>query len=267
MKHWSASKQDEYCLIGKTESPFSSSEARNCPKSDVSSAPADTADEVISTHPKLPDASCVLECIPIVSFDANRKTQARGEPHEGGYKLQEAVWDGRYDTKLVRLQAESPMDQIRRKIPLGRWMRAVLHTFGLVFFRLAPWLVAFFPRFGASQSDLLLVKNTAKFLDTDRLDDFILNNILAKLFKGPAFERLAQQIRRAESRFCNNCTLLFGAFFRPAGLRFWLNSSKAGFVKFLDDISDMLIGKMQHSGDGGNFEALRTLIRFLFLRR
>jgi len=167
MKHWSASISYGYCSVGKTSVPSVCGAARNCPESNECVDFSDTFSLKTSMLSGFPDVFCEDEHNPTVFSDERRKMPASVEHHEGGDRWQANVSDGLYGSRFVPVEDVSPAGRTRRKILSGHWMRACLHTCGLVFFRLKPRIIALFPRFGASEPDFSFVQNGAKSFNTD----------------------------------------------------------------------------------------------------
>jgi len=158
------SRSYEYCFVGKNASPSTCGAARNCPESDEFADFCGTFSSAASIRLIPPDASCEHEHNPTASPDEHRKMPASAEHHEDGDRWQANVSDGLYGSRFVPVEDVAPEGRTRRRILSGHWMRACLHTCGLVFFRLKPRIIAFFPRFGASELDFSLVQNALNLL-------------------------------------------------------------------------------------------------------
>jgi len=167
MKHWSVSISYEYCSVGKTSAPLVCGVVRNCPISNECVVFLDTFSLKVSMLLGLPGVFCEDGHNPTAFSDEHRKMPASAEHREGGDKWQANVSDGLYGSRFVPVEDVFPEGRTRRKIQSVHWMRACLHTCGLVFFRLKPRIIAFFPRFSASEPDFFLVQNGAKSFNTD----------------------------------------------------------------------------------------------------
>ena len=256
MKHWSVSISYEYCSVGKTSAPSVCGAARNCPGSNERVGFSGTFSLKASTLPGLPDVFCGNEHNPTAFSGEHRKMPASAEHREGGDRWQANVSDGPYGSRFVPVEGVFPEGRTRRKILSGHWMRACLHTCGLVFFRLKPRIIAFFPRFGASEPDLSFVQNGAKSLDTDRGNNLFCRQIFTQLFQRPAFERTAQKIGWAFRCFRNKSLVVFGKFCRTPRTGPGLQCPKAPLIKLLDNCTNMMLGVMNQLGDGRRFIAL-----------
>jgi hypothetical protein len=256
MKHWSLSISYEYCSVGNTSAPSLCGVARNCPRSNECVDFSDTFSPKASTLPELPDVFCEDEHNPKVFSGEHRKMPTSAEHHKGGDRLQANVLDGLCGNSSVRVEGVSPEGRTRRKILSAHWMLAGLRTCGLVFFRLKPRVVAFFPRFGAPELDFFLMKNRPKRFNTDRGNNLFLDEILQQFFQRPAFVRTAQKVRRTFGCFRDKSLVIFGKLRRPAGTRLWFQSPKATFIKFLDNCTNMMFRVMNQFCDCRGFIAL-----------
>lgn len=183
MMHWSASKSSGYCFCDNNAALFACDAVRSCPGSNECVDFSDTFFLKASTLPRLPDVFCEDEHNPTVSSDEHRKMPASAEHREGGDRWQVNVSDGLYGSRFVPIEDVSPEGRTRRKILSGHWMRACLHTCGLVFFRLKPRIIALFPRFGASEPDFSFVQNGAKSFNADRGNNLFCHQIFTQLFQ------------------------------------------------------------------------------------
>ena len=196
MKHWSASISYECCSVGKTSAPSACGVVKSCPISNGFADLPDTSSSKTLTPPNTPDAFCKDEHNPTVFSGAHRKTPASAEHREAGYMLQEVVSDGLFGSRFVRVEDVSPEGRTRRRILSGHWMRTGLHICGLVFFRLKPRIIAFFPRFGASKFDLLFSQDGSEGFHADRGKHLFLDQVIRQLRQRPAGKRLPQQLQR-----------------------------------------------------------------------
>jgi len=256
MKHWSVSRSYEYCSVGKTSAPSVCSVARNCPVSNECVDFSDIFPLKTSMLPGFPDVFCEDGHNPTVFSDEHRKMPASAEHREGGDKWQANVSDGLYGSSFVPVEDVSPEGRTRRKISSGHWMRACLHTCGLVFFRLKPRIITFFPRFGASEPDFSFVQNGAKSFNADRGNNLFCHQIFTQLFQRPAFERTAQKVRRALGGVCDKSPVIFSKFCRSARTKLWLQSFKASLIKLLDNCTNMMFRVMNQFRDCWRFIAL-----------
>jgi len=256
MKHWSVSRSYEYCSVGKTSEPSVCGVVRSCPRSNEYVDFPDTFSLKASTLPGAPDVFCEDEHNPPAFSDGHRKMPASAEHREVGDRSQASVSDGLHGSRFVPVEDVSPEGQTRRKILSGHWMQACLHTCGLVSFSLEPRIVAFFPRFGASEPDSSLVQNGTKSLNTDRENNLFCHQIFTQLFQRPAFERAAQKVRRALGGFCNKGPVIFSKFCRSARTEPWLQSLKAPLIKLLDNCTNMMFRVMNQFRNRWCFIAL-----------
>ena len=230
MTHWSVSRSNECCSFDNTVRPWLCGVGRSCLKSDGFADFGDTSSSRASIRREIPDAVCGLEHNPTAFSDEHRKMPASAEHREGGDRWQANVSDGLYGSRFVPVEGVSPEGRTRRKILSGHWMRACLHTCGLVFFSLKPWIIALFPRFGASEPDFSFVQNSSKSFNTDRGNNLFCNQIFTQLFQRPAFERTAQKVRRALGSFRNESLVIFGKLRRPARTWLWLQSTNPSYA-------------------------------------
>jgi len=256
MMHWSVSRSCEYCSVGKTSEPPVCGAARNCPRSNECVDFSDTFSLKASTLPGSPDVFCEYEHNPTAFSDGHRKMPASAEHREGGDRWQANVSDGLYGSRFVPVEDVSPEGRTRRKILSGHWMQTCLHTCGLVFFRLKPMIIAFLPRFGASEPDLSFVQNSSKSFNTDRGNNLFCHQIFTQLFQRPAFERTAQKVWRALGSFSNESLVIFGKLCWTARARLWLQSTKASLINFLDNCTNMMFRVMNQLRDCWRFIAL-----------
>jgi len=173
MTRWSASRSSEYCFCDNIARPSLCGAARSCPESDEYAAPGDTSSVRTSMWPRPPDAVCGVAYSPTAFSGAHRKTPASAAPREFGYMLPAAVWGGRYDTRPGQPAAGFPRGQTRRRIPWDHWRRVDSHIGELLFFRLEPGVIAFFPGLRPSKFNLFLMKNPANGFQADRTDHFL----------------------------------------------------------------------------------------------
>jgi hypothetical protein len=215
MKHWSVSKSCEYCFVYRTAEPSLCDVAKNCPRSNECVDFSDTFSLKVSTLPETPGVVCEDGHNPTASSDGHRKTPASAAPRDCADRWQANVSGGLYGSSFVPAEDVSPEDQTHQKILSGHWGQACSRTCGSVFFSLKPWIVAFFPCFGASESDFSFVQNGAEGFNTDRINNLFRYQILTQLFQRPAFERTAQKIRRALGGLCNKSSVVFSKIWRP----------------------------------------------------
>jgi len=253
---WSVSKSDEYCSDGNTSALLLCGAVRSCPVSNEFVVSSDTSSVNILMLPETPDVFCVAEHNPTAFSGVHRKMPANAEHHADEYMLQEAVLDGLYGNKFVPAEDEFPTGQTRRMKLSDHFLRAGLYICESVFFRLKSWVVAFFPRFDSSESDLFLVQNTAKRLKTDRRNNFFFNQIFSKFFKRPAFERTIQKVGRTFCSFSDKSFIIFRKFRGTSRLRFRFQRFKTAVIKFFDDSSDVMFGVMNQLCDCRHFIAL-----------
>lgn len=249
MRHWSASKSDEYCFFGKISTPSAYGAARNYPKSDVFADSSDNCFLKASTLQEIPDVSCVAGHNPRAFCDAHRKRPSSAERHKDEYRLQEAVLGGLYDTIQFPVEAEFPSGRIHRMRQSGRWMRACLYICESVFFRAKTRIITFLPRLGSPQSDFVFMQNPAKRFDADRGNNLFGNKIFSQFFQRPSLKRTAQKVRRTFSSLGDKCLVVLGKLCRPAAVGLWLQCLKADIVEFLYNGPNVVLGIMDEFCD------------------
>jgi hypothetical protein len=256
MKHWSASRSCEYCSVGKTSEPPVCGAARNCPISNECVDFSDIFFLKASTLPGPLGVVCENEHNPTAFSDGHRKKPASAGDHEDADRWLASVSDDLYGNSFVPVEDESLKGRTRRKILSGHWTRACLHTCESVFFGLKPWIIAFFPRFSASEPDFSLVQNAAKSFNADRGNNLFCHQILTQLLQRPAYERAAQKVWGAFGGLCDKSPVIFSKLRRPTRTWLWFQSLKAIFVEFFDNSTDMMFGVMDQFRDGWRFIAL-----------
>ena len=192
----SASRSDGYCSPGSSPGRLACGAERSCRGSDGSVAREDTAAAAASRPPETPGVSCVCGYSRRVSCDEHRRRPANGERHAGVDTSRATASAGRCVTSLRPTEAVSPEGQTRRRISSGRWRQACLHICESVFFRLKLWVVAFFPRFRASEPHFFVFKYGTQLLHADRFDGLLFDDILVELLQRPACKGQAQKFRR-----------------------------------------------------------------------
>lgn len=240
MMRWLASRSSEYCFCDNTALPSLCGAARSCPESGEYAAPGDTSSVRTSMWPRTPDAVCGVAYSPTAFSGAHRKRPASAAPREFGYMLPAAVWGGRYDTRPGQPAAGFPRGQTRRRIPWDHWRRVDSHIGELLFFRLEPGVIAFFPGLRPSKFNLFLMKNPANGFQADRTDHFLPDQVFPQLFQRPAFKRAAQQIRRTFGGLRNKGLVIFGKFFRSAGAGLGFQGLKTTGIEFLNNGSNVV---------------------------
>jgi hypothetical protein len=250
------SKSNGYYSADKTGAPSTCGAARSCPESNVFVDSSGSCLLKASVLPKIPDAFFVDGHNPIIFCDAHRKTPASAERHAGVYRLPEAVSDDSYDTIPTPVEAEFPSGQIRRMRQSGRWARGHLCIFESVFFRAKTRIVAFLPRLGSPQPNLVFVQNPAKCFDADRENNLFAYKILPQLFQRPSLKRTAQKVGRTFCGLSDKSLIILGKLRRPAAVGLWFQRLKAGLVEFLNNGSNVMPGVMNKFCDGGDFITL-----------
>jgi len=117
-------------------------------------------------------------------------------------------------------------------------------------------IVAFLPRFCASQPDFTASQNLPKRLQTDGYDNLFLDEIFTQLCQRPSSKGFSQQVRRTQGRLDNNALLLLTEFFWSADSIFWFEGGNAFLVELPDDAANVLERKVKPFSDSWHFETL-----------
>jgi hypothetical protein len=254
--HWSASRSNEYCFADRTAAQSAFCAAKNCPESDGFADFWDSCFLEVLTPPKIPYAFCVGGYNPKAFCDAHRKKPASAARHRDAYMLPQVVSDGRYDTIQVPVEAVFPSGRIRRMRQSGRWMQVCLYICESVFFRAKAGIIAFLPRLGSTQPNLVLTQNPAKRFEADGRNNLFGNKIFSQLFKRPSLKRTTQKVRRTFGGLGDKCLVVLGKFRGSSAVWLWFQRLKAGIVEFLDNGPDVVLGVVNKLCDGGDFVAL-----------
>jgi hypothetical protein len=254
MTHSSASKSNAHCSSGNTASQRPCGAAKSCPVSDEFAAKPDTFCEEVSRHTAFPGV--VFDCgyIPKARWREHRRTPASAERHmvlctsHAGVQV--------CDTSTDRHGDELPAARTRRKQLSGRLSQDSLHICESVFFRPKVRIVAFFPRFCASQPDFTTSQNLPKRLQTDGYDNLFLDEIFTQLCQRPSSKGFSQQVRRTQGRLDNNAFLLLAEFFGSPDSILWFEGGNAFFVELPDDAANVLDREVKPFSNSWHFKTL-----------
>jgi len=183
MTHSSVSKSNEYYFADKTEVLSTFGAVKSCPESDGCADSSGICFLTASIPAKIPDVFFGTEHNPTAFCNARHKTPASAECHTDAYRSPEVASDGLYDTMQFPVEVEFPSGRIRHTRRLGRWTQTCLRICESVFFRAKTRIVAFLPRLGSPQPNLVFVQNPAKCFDADREDNLFPYKILPQLFQ------------------------------------------------------------------------------------
>jgi len=254
MTRSSASKSNEYCSAGNTVSRHPCGAARSCPVSDEFADIQDNFCEEASKPQAFPDVVFGCGYIPKAGRREHRKTPASAARRM--VLCMSHADEPACDTSIDRPEGEPPAARTRRRQLSGHLPQDSLHICESVFFRPKVRVVAFLPRFCASQPNFMASQNLPKRLQTDRTDNLFLGEIFTQLGQRPASKWSAQQIRRTKSRLDNNALLLLAEFFGSANSVLWFEGSKTFFVELLNDAANVPNREVKSFGDSRGFETL-----------
>jgi hypothetical protein len=254
MTHSSASKSNAHCSSGNTASQHPCDAAKSCPISDGFAAKPDTFCEEVSRRTAFPGVVFGCGYIPKARWRGHRKTPASAERHM--VLCTSHAGEPVCDTSTDRLEDELPAARTRRKQLSGHLPQDSLHICESVFFRPKVRIVAFLPRFCASQPDFTASQNLPKCFQTDGYDNLFLDEIFTQLCQRPSSKGFSQQVRRTQGRLDNNAFLLLAEFFGPSDSILWFEGGKTFFVELLNDAANVPNREVKSFGDSWGFETL-----------